>query len=102
MKPISPMEAVSIKAASLPDDVIDEWNKAIAEAFQGNSATVVQAEMATRLAKRMGVDRNVVFDRHWLDVEDMYRAAGWHVEYDKPGYNESYKAFFTFTPKGHK
>ncbi len=34
----------------------------------------------------------------WLNVEELYRAQGWTVTYDKPGYNESYPATFTFAP----
>lgn len=37
-----------------------------------------------------------MLDREHLDVEDVYRAAGWEVTYDKPGYNETYDATFTF------
>ena len=25
-----------------------------------------------------------IFRRHWLDIEDIYRDAGWQVTYDKP------------------
>jgi hypothetical protein len=45
----------------------------------------------------MGVSRQEVFDNQWLDIEDIYREAGWKVSYDKPAYNETYKAYFTFS-----
>lgn len=35
--------------------------------------------------------------QHWLNFEGAYRRAGWKVEFDKPGYNESYPATFKFT-----
>lgn len=31
-------------------------------------------------------------DHGWLDLEDIYRDEGWTVEYDSPGYNETYEA----------
>lgn len=37
-----------------------------------------------------------IFDNHQLDFEDLYRKNGWKVVYDKPGYNESYDAYFEF------
>jgi hypothetical protein len=38
-----------------------------------------------------------------LDIEPIYREAGWIVEYDKPAYCENYDANFTFTiPKGNR
>ena len=32
-----------------------------------------------------------------MDIESIYRADGWGVYYDKPGYNETYTATFEFT-----
>lgn len=40
-----------------------------------------------------------VFKKGWLNVEYLFRAAGWEVQYDKPGYNETYEAYFTFSKK---
>ena len=42
------------------------------------------------------VTRHTIFDNHWLDIEPIYRRAGWIVEYDKPAYCETYLATFTF------
>ena len=41
--------------------------------------------------------RKEIYDKNWLDVEDVYESAGWKVEYDKPGYNENYEPTFTFS-----
>ncbi len=40
--------------------------------------------------------RAVVFAKGWLEVEDIYRKAGWKVKYDKPAYSENYPATFKF------
>lgn len=45
------------------------------------------------------VNRGDVFAQHWLDIEDVYRAEGWIVDYDKPAYNQSYRAYFVFKKK---
>ena len=29
----------------------------------------------------------------------LFEEAGWNVQYDKPGYNENYDAYFKFTEK---
>lgn len=47
----------------------------------------------------MDLLRGDVFERGYLDIEETYRKAGWSVVYDKPGYNETYDAFYTFTRK---
>jgi hypothetical protein len=40
-----------------------------------------------------------VYAKGWLNFEAIYEEAGWKVVYDKPGYNETYDANFTFTKK---
>ena len=42
------------------------------------------------------VDRQGVYSRKMLDVATHYRQAGWKIDHDRPGYNESYEAFFVF------
>jgi len=51
---------------------------------------VTQGKFTRRMA------RDEIFDRGWLDVEDLYRISGWRVEYHKPGYNETYEPTFEF------
>jgi hypothetical protein len=46
-----------------------------------------------------GLKETVIFDKHYLDVEDIYRGVGWIVEYDRPGYSEGYEPYFTFRKK---
>jgi hypothetical protein len=96
--PITPETAVAHKASRLPSEVIEVFNDLIADRFDGQSAQFRQEEAVEAIVARGVVpDRKAVFDRHWLDVEPVYRAAGWHVTYDKPGFNETYAATFTFT-----
>lgn len=95
--PIRPDDVAELKGAGIPDGVFDAFNEFIAERMSGGSATVMQDEVAARAAAKTGVDQAELFRRGWLDVESSYRAQGWHVEYDKPGYNESYRASFRFT-----
>jgi hypothetical protein len=45
----------------------------------------------------MGMERAEVFSKHYLDFEDVYRKQGWKVYFDRPGFNESYTATFTFS-----
>jgi hypothetical protein len=59
---------------------------------------VLQEEVVAGLKKK-GLTEAKIFDKHWLDVEDIYRRVGWKVRFDQPGYNEDYKAYFVFTVK---
>lgn len=97
-KAIKPGEVVEAKKAALPPEVLDAFNELIAKYWTGHSATVKQPEVARLIASKLGLENtSPVYDNHWLDVEDVYRKEGWKVKYDKPGYNESYDAYFEFS-----
>jgi len=95
---IAPHEVASTLKASMPDAVLESFNALIAENFNGRSATVYQKDVVSRL-ESLGHSRSKIFDKGWLNVEDIYRAQGWKVTYDKPGYCESYDANFSFSKK---
>ena len=47
----------------------------------------------------MDITRDEVLRQKLLDVEPLYRKAGWQVEYDKHAYCENYEPFFIFSKK---
>lgn len=96
-KPITPNECVAIKEKSLPDAVIVAFNRAIAEKWDGRISIIRQEFVALQIADALGIPVSDVISRGYLDVEPIYRKAGWKVKYDKPGYNESYPATFEFS-----
>ena len=106
-KPISPNEVAEIVQNSIPGSVFDAFNECIALDWNGRSATVKQEEVIAKIISKFppdsegnpSISRRLIFDKKWLNVEEAYRALGWSVKYDKPGYNESYEAFFVFTKK---
>lgn len=106
MKPITPQEVGVAKAASLPPKVIGAWNDLIVAKWNGSSARILQKEALAAIVKAMWPNAdpdtdlpewNTVRAKGWLDIEEMYRAQGWKVEYDRPGYCESYDAHFIFS-----
>ena len=102
IKPITPNEVVSHKAnVVIPDYVFEAFNYFISKNFRNGSATVMQNEVVDRIisTRRETTTREYLFENHFLDVEDVYREAGWKVEYDKPAYCETYEASFKFTKK---
>lgn len=94
-KPIRPEEVGAAKAVVIPAAVFDAFNAEIAARFEHDTATVKQEAVVARL-ENGGISRREIFDRGWLNVEEAYRAAGWKVVYDKPGFNETGEAYFTF------
>lgn len=96
---ITPSEVPARKASTIPDAVIEIFDRHIAHQWDGREAVLGQDELCDDIARHFGFNRSEVFARKLLDVEEVYRAAGWNVEYDKPAYCETYPATFTFTPK---
>jgi hypothetical protein len=102
MKPITPEEVVEKKRESLPDFVIDAFNKLIAERWDGRDSSFKQDDVIALIVghdSALAATREEIFSKHYLDVEDIYREAGWGVLYEKPGYNETGPAVFRFTKK---
>lgn len=97
--PITPQDVVTAKAASFPDEVIEAFNGLIAKKFSNGYANFTLSEAKSAINKLIG---NRLWDSDWLNVEEIYRNAGWDVSYDKPGYNESYEGNYTFKKKGQK
>lgn len=99
--PITPEEARQHAAEGFPREVFDAFNARL-KAGGGRPVTIAQAEIAADIARRLGTTTADVYARHLLDVEGAYEAAGWDVHFDKPGYNESYEAVFTFKPRSRR
>jgi hypothetical protein len=97
--PIRPQDVVSTKLTIFPDKVIETWNKMIATHYSGKSSHISQREIVDKLADVMNVNETEILKRGWLDIEDIYRKVGWKVDYDKPGFNETYEPTFIFTEK---
>lgn len=98
-RPITPDEVASHKVQLIPPEVVQVFNGLISKAWNGTVARIRQEVAVDCIASKMGVDRDEVFRRHWLDVEPIFEAAGWTVEYNSPAYNESYPTTFTFRRK---
>lgn len=96
--PIKPEDVAVEKQRTIPDEVFSSFNELIAQKWDGHSATIKQDDVVALIVKK-GLSKKEISDKGWLDVEDAYRSFGWYVEYDKPGYNESYPATFTFKRK---
>ena len=100
MKPIAPKDMIRLKSELIPEKVIEVWNDVIVSNWDGFKAHFKQDEVVEALLYRgVAATRSEIFENSWLDVEEIYREKGWKVTYDKPGYNETYSAFFVFKEK---
>lgn len=88
MPAIKPNEVSKTRAKHWPEAVFNVINDLIAGNWNGQSATFTLETLKTRL------DEAGYHDKQFWDFEDIYEEAGWKVLFDKPGYNENYKAFY--------
>jgi len=104
VEPLSPDAVATAFAESIPDFVIEAVNNLLQTKAHQGQAILRQDDIineCVRLAMQDGssITRNQIFDNHWLDIEPIFEAAGWIVNYDRPGHGESYAATFEFTDK---
>ena len=86
MGAMTPQEIADLKNGMLPEAVLDVWNKLIASHLTTDGrATIKQDDAVLALLPLTpgGDDRGHIFDKKWLDIEDVYRKAGWDVTFDK-------------------
>ena len=100
IKPITPNEVAKGKM-EFPEEVIEAFNELIAKDFCIDHAIIMEDDVARLIKKKFNangkkVTMDEIYDNGWLDVETVFRKAGWKVTYDKPGYNETYDASFEF------
>ncbi len=100
-KPLSPDEIGIFAAQAFPEYVFTAVNKLLARATNGKiyQKNVIEAILEEASAAGVILSRSDIFAKGYLDFEEAYRAVGWKVTYDKPAYNESYDANFTFKRK---
>lgn len=104
-KAISPKDVAKIKASSFPDWVFEAFNELIAKKYTCGQATIYQDDVIDLILQKANkgvfddegrLNRSQIFKLGYLNVEEVYREQGWKVTYDKPAYNETYKASFEF------
>lgn len=95
MTPIKPSDIPAAKLAAFPDGVIEAFNELILQSYSDGFARISQNSIIERMLKK-GLDRSDISVKGWLNVEEIYRQAGWTVVYDKPGFNEAGDAYFEF------
>ena len=94
--PITPNELTEMQRKLMPEEVIKAWNEMIAEAYDGTSADILLGDARTRIRNVCGVYQ-IPYKENYLNIEDIYREAGWNVEFNKPDYTESYESFYEFS-----
>lgn len=94
-RPLTKSEVPDVFVQTVPTWVFDIFNRMIAQNMDGGGA-VIKARDVSQAIRDAAEAHGVTFNSKWLNVEAAYRKQGWKVEYDAPGFNETYEAIFTF------
>jgi hypothetical protein len=97
VEPIKPDE-VSVPKPEIPDFVITAFNTLIQKKWNGEVAIISQNEAVNEIKKLMpdSYKESDIFDNHWLDVEDLFLAAGWDVIFHKRHYYDPEEDYYKF------
>ena len=99
VKAFSPQEVANKHVESIPDCIIEAVNDLLIKKYNPTYGTATIKQNEVIAAVEHIYTRHTIFDNNWLDFENLYRAQGWEVTYDKPGYCESYEAYWEFKRK---
>jgi hypothetical protein len=100
IKPLSPQEVENSSGSFIPSIVIEAVNNLLKKKYRNGHMVILQRDLIKEIfTLDPTMTRDNLFDNNWLDFEPLFRKVGWEVEYDKPGYNETYEPNFSFRPK---
>ena len=95
---ITPEEVNAKKINFIPEEVIKAFDELIVENWDGRSATIKQKDIVQRIMSKLSCEEDLIFKKHYLDVEELYGSVGWEVEYSKPAYcDDYYEPYFVFS-----
>ncbi|MDD5151116.1 MAG: hypothetical protein PHC28_11695 [Flavobacterium sp.] len=98
IKPISPKEAKKIyqTQTQIPDEVFKVVNELIISHYNDTVITIKQKDIIENVSKELNIDI-IDFNMKFLDFESYYQKQGWKVDYNSPGYCESFPETFSFS-----
>lgn len=82
-EPIKPNEVKPI----IPNEVIEVFNSLIKESWDGIYARVLQWRAVKLIAQKMSITKKDVLAEGYLNIEEIYRAVGWQVNYNNEYYS---------------
>lgn len=108
MPAIKPNEVLAKVAHAIPDYVIEVFNDLIKKSFNGYSATVKLEDAKVAVTQAIvrnnpeiphmdhSLARQFMEERRYMDVEPVFRDAGWKVEFNKKCIGDNFDSHFVF------
>ena len=97
VKPITPEDCID----EIPSDVITAFNTLIKKNYRKGRSTFTRYEIVNEIINIMGnklgtnydIQRKTIFDRGYLDVEEMFQKYMWNVFYYQEDVSRPYFVF---------
>ena len=100
-KPLSPEQVTRKSKENFPSIIFETFNKLLIKKASPLNDTIIikQSDVLQNACGKGMLNREDIFDNHWLDVETYYEEVGWKVQYCKPPYFGTGEPYFTFKNK---
>jgi hypothetical protein len=95
-RPVTPPEAAALKHAVIPPAVLAAFNKLILLHWEGTYAEFPATDVLPAVSRENSSLAPGLVSAAIAGIAPAYRAAGWSVTFDRPGYNETYEAHWIF------
>lgn len=95
IKPITPKDIVDRQEEFIPDVVIEVFNELIALNWNDG-----ESRFELKAVRALLEQKGSVIKPHWFNIEDIYRKAGWKVDYCRADYTETFPSYYVFSKKG--
>ncbi len=97
---VGPIKPEDVKVAPIPEEVIHVFNDLIQKHWDGEGATIEQGKVLQVVSLAMGISKDEVLDRNYLNIEEIYREAGWKVIYHSQTSVDDLLPWFSFSKPG--
>lgn len=101
MNPITPKELAKKVGCHIPKDIIKAFNNYLEENSELDDNVVtcrIELDAIVKyITKCTNFSSNDLYDKNYLDVEPVFRRAGWEVTFHKSPYYDTSPSFYVFS-----
>jgi hypothetical protein len=101
IEPITPQELNESLGEIFPVAVITSFNNLLKEKYRGDNSIIIKVDEAVNriLSLDDSLTRNILFEKKYLDIENLYRKFGWSVTFNSPDRDENFDSYYVFSVK---
>ena len=98
LEPIHPQDINKLKNEAIPESVIAAFNHLLIKNWANTEAIIYKSYALKEILYRdASLTERIIYDNHWLDVENLYESYGWEVKYVNSSESENNEPYYLFT-----